>query len=91
MANPADFVTWERNVVTRLLDAIGESNEVTAHYVRLAYSDIANMSEEEIQSVHPDLTRADVVAGVVSLDAINAFIAAGHGTNLERLRRLLTT
>jgi len=88
MANKQDFVTRLRASVTQILEGLGESKELLDHYLGLGYSDEANFDSEDFQAVHPDLTRADVIAAVGSLDALSTFLAAGHRTNLERVRRL---
>lgn len=88
MADKAAFVTTTRNAITKILDGLGEANEMLDHYVRLGYSDVANLDTPDFEATHPDVTRADVVAAVGSLDAVNSLLAAGHGTNLEKLRRL---
>jgi hypothetical protein len=91
MASKTDFVTWLRNVATSILNDDLEGRGVIKHYQGLDYATAANLTDEQIQAIHPDLTRDDVVAAIVSLDAVSNFIdTGGHRTNLERIRRLLT-
>lgn len=88
MASKEDFVTQLRASVTKILSGMGDAKELLDHYTGLGYSDSANFESEDFQGVHPDITRADVVAAVGSIDALNTFLAGGHRTNLERVRRL---
>lgn len=88
MADKEAFVTWLRSIISKILDGQGEANEALQHYLGLGYSDTANFDTADFVDAHPDIERADVLAAVGSLDALNTFLAGGHRTNLEKLRRV---
>jgi hypothetical protein len=83
VANPSDFVSRYRLHVTSLLTELESLNAMRAQWDALDYS--TTLPPEAFEGANGDLDKAEMTAAVASIEAINAFVAAGHATNLYEL------
>lgn len=74
-----------RQEVAQLLDLLGDLSQRLGTYTRLGLGDDQILSDESFSGT--GTTKADYRGAIVSLDAIGALLAAGHGTNLEKFAR----
>ncbi len=83
MASKQAFVGRYRDNAERLLDALEEDASLRSEWDSLGLS--GALSNADVAG--GDVTAAEVTAAVGSVSAVRAFMAAGHLTNLYRLRR----
>lgn len=80
----SDFVTRYRQGVTRLLQASDELQALDREYVAL---DLGNsLMDGDFDGANVGITKAQLVAAVGSVEAIDALLATGHATNLYRVK-----
>lgn len=85
MANPQDFISRYRLSVTSWLTALNELLALREQYDALGYSD--TLTEEDFAGANTDITKADLVAAVGSIEAMNGFFESGfHNTTLYKLK-----
>jgi UDP-N-acetylenolpyruvoylglucosamine reductase len=92
MAATPDQIDQQRRVVmqtrasaAQLLAAIDDLTAQRATYDRLGLGDNQILGDEAFGGT--GTSRADYRAAIVTIDAIQALLAAGHGTNLEKFAR----
>jgi hypothetical protein len=71
--------------VEQLLDLLGELGQRLQTYTRLGLGDDQFLSDDAFEG--SGTTKAEYRGAITSLDAIQALLASGHGTNLERFAR----
>jgi hypothetical protein len=83
VASNPDFISRYRQDTTAFLRALDALMAARRQWDAL---DLGNtLTEEDFAGANADLTVAELTAAVSSVDAINAFVAAGHATNLYEL------
>ena len=83
MAVDSAWITQERQAITNLLGVLGALDTLAQQYISLDYGN--SLTDEDFQGANTDIVKADLVAAVASVQAIGAFVAAGHATNLYKL------
>jgi hypothetical protein len=78
------FLTRYFAAVGQALDALGNLDYLREEWDRLDYGN--QIVQADIEGFHLHLTPQILADGFNSHAAINALLAAGHGTNLERVR-----
>jgi hypothetical protein len=79
---PSDFVTQERQASRDLLAAKDRLHALRAEYDAAGYSGTLT-DQGAFVGDNADVTEAEVAAVIgVTLDALDAWLASGHGTNL---------
>lgn len=78
-------ITRIRQAATKLTDAIAELQALKTNWI---YLDLGNvLTEADFQGQHEGLSVTDIAnVGGTTLTAIEALLAAGHGTNLYKIR-----
>lgn len=78
-------ITRIRQATTKLIEAIEELEAMKKNWI---YLDLGNvLTVDDFINQHEGLTVADLTAvGGTTLDAIEALLAAGHGTNLYKIK-----
>lgn len=84
MAIAADFISRYRTSTTLFLTALNELLAARQQYDALDYGN--TLTDEDFTGANADLTKADLVAAVGSVEAIAGFVDAGHDTNLYKLK-----
>lgn len=83
MAVSADFITRYRQASTSWLSALNSLLALKDQYDSLDYG---NTLQDSDFAGNSDITKADLVAAVGSVDALNALFGQGHDTNLYKLK-----
>jgi hypothetical protein len=81
VSQQSDHVTKVKDISTALLDLATRANGLQDDW---NYLDLSNELDEENCQGH---TVAEIAAFYTTLTALQALLAAGHGTNLAKLRR----
>jgi hypothetical protein len=85
MSRHSDFVTLVRQESVAVLDAIDNLNALRKEYDQLDYSN--TLGNDAFVGSNADVTKAELMSVIgTTLDSLNALMAAGHGTNLQRMR-----
>jgi hypothetical protein len=88
MANNPAFVQTYRLAVTHLLARFDELRNLNAQYVALDLgTELVDHTEGNPGDFdgNADITKAEFIAGIASVDAINDLFVQGHNTNLYKL------
>lgn len=83
MAQDSDWISRYRQQITAWLNALNALGALGEQYVALDYGN--SLTDEDFGGDNSDIGKADLVAAVASVQAIDAFTAQGHATNLYRL------
>lgn len=84
MASGSDFVTTYRQATTRWLTALEDLLALKSQYVALDLG--TTLTDDDFAGANQDIDKADMAAGVSSIDAINAVFVTGHNTVLYTLK-----
>lgn len=84
MANNADFISRYRSSTTAWLTALNELLALREQYDALDYG--TTLTEDDFAGANSDIGKADLVAAVGSVEAINLVFGQGHDTNLYTLK-----
>jgi hypothetical protein len=84
MASGSDFISTYRSAVNRWLTALEDLLALKSHYVALDYGN--TLPPEAFEGSNADITKADLAAGVTSIDAMNELFVTGHNTVLYTLK-----
>lgn len=79
------IITETKAQAAQLLDLLGDLSLRLSTYTRLGLGDDQLLSDEAFSGT--GTTKADYRGAIVSIDAIQSLLAAGHGTNLEKFAR----
>lgn len=92
MAATPDQIEQQKRVILetkaqagQLLELLGELGQRLTTYTRLGLGDDQFLVDEAFAGT--GTSKADYRSAVTSIDALQALLAAGHGTNLERFSR----
>lgn len=81
MARQSDFVTLVRQHDAALIGVLDALNALRREWDSAGYS--GTMPPEAFEGSNSDVTEAEIAAVIgTTLDAINALLAEGHGSNL---------
>lgn len=83
MAVDSDWISKYRGQVTAWLTALNALNALGEQYIALDYGNA--LTDDDFLGANADITKADLVAAVASVQAIGDFTRSGHATNLYRL------
>lgn len=83
MANDSDWITKYRQATTAWLNALDMLLALKGQYTALDYGN--SLTEGDFAGANEDILKADIVAGVSSIEAINVTFLSGHNTNLYKL------
>lgn len=78
-------VTETRQQVAQLLDQLGNLQRRLDSYTRLGLGDDQILSDAAFDGTGTD--KAAYRGAIISIDALQALLAQGHGTNLEKFAR----
>lgn len=84
MAVSADWISRYRQSTTAWLTALNELLALREQYDALDYG--STLTDEDFAGANVDITKADLVAAVGSVEALNTVFQQGHDTNLYRLK-----
>jgi hypothetical protein len=79
------FVLAIRQRVSELNEAMMRLREVNRVWTSQDFT--TTLQQSELSGENETVTVADLTAGITSIQALDALLAAGHGTNLDKLIR----
>jgi hypothetical protein len=84
MAVDADWISRYRAATTAWLTALEDLNALREQYDALDYG--STLPPEAFEGANSDITPADLVAAVGSVESLNTTFESGHNTNLYKLK-----
>jgi hypothetical protein len=84
-ARQSDWISLVRQQSTTLIETVDALNALRSEYDALDYGN--TMTDDDFAGANEDVTIAEIQAVIgTTLDALNALLQAGHGTNLMTIR-----
>jgi hypothetical protein len=84
-ARQSDWISLVRQQSTTLIETVDALNALRSEYDALDYGN--TLTDDDFAGANEDVTIAEIQAVIgTTLDALNALLQAGHGTNLMTIR-----
>lgn len=84
LAQKEDFIARQRAVIKSITDSFQGAIALGREYAALDLG--SELTDDDFVGVNAGITKADFLAAIASLQAIDQFAAQGHATNLYKVR-----